>query len=111
MRATITLPVLALAASAAADCNGKAAYCNLAYSKVTFAGSHNSGFVGVGPSDNQLTSVSAQLNQGIRFLTTQTHDKDGVIEMCHTVSRTVTNVCCGGLRRMGLGRVVATGRT
>ncbi|KAI3322333.1 PLC-like phosphodiesterase [Xylariaceae sp. AK1471] len=84
MRATATLPVLALAASAAADCNGNAAYCNVAYSKVTFAGSHNSGFVGVGPSDNQLTSVSAQLDQGIRFLTTQTHDKDGVIEMCHT---------------------------
>ncbi|KAK5628983.1 hypothetical protein RRF57_004698 [Xylaria bambusicola] len=54
------------------------------YSKITFAGSHNSGFVGIGPSDNQLASVTAQLNQGIRFLTTQTHDKDGVIQMCHT---------------------------
>ncbi|KAI8624809.1 PLC-like phosphodiesterase [Xylariaceae sp. FL1651] len=84
MRATTALPVLALAASAAADCNGNAAYCNRAYSKVTFTGSHNSGFVGIGPSDNQLTSVQAQLDQGIRFLTTQTHDKNGVIEMCHT---------------------------
>ncbi|KAI1179264.1 PLC-like phosphodiesterase [Nemania sp. FL0916] len=84
MRATTTLPVLALAAGAVADCNGQAAYCDRAYSKVTFAGSHNSAFVGIGPSDNQLSSVSAQLDQGIRFLTTQTHDKDGVIENCHT---------------------------
>ncbi|KAI0535356.1 PLC-like phosphodiesterase [Xylaria digitata] len=79
-----TLPILALAAGAVADCNGRAEYCDRAYSKITFAGSHNSAFVGIGPSDNQLTSVTAQLNQGIRFLTTQTHDKDGVIQMCHT---------------------------
>ncbi|GAP83101.1 putative tat pathway signal sequence [Rosellinia necatrix] len=84
MRTKATLPVLALAAGAAADCNGNAAFCDRAYSKITFAGSHNSAFVGVGPSDNQITSVSAQLDQGIRFLTTQTHDKDGVIQMCHT---------------------------
>ncbi|KAI0102742.1 PLC-like phosphodiesterase [Nemania sp. FL0031] len=84
MRATTALPALALAATAAADCNGNAAYCDIAYSKITFAGSHNSAFVGIGPSDNQLSSVTAQLDQGIRFMTTQTHDKDGVIEMCHT---------------------------
>ncbi|KAI0430690.1 PLC-like phosphodiesterase [Xylaria sp. FL1042] len=81
---TTTLPVLALAAGAAADCNGNAAYCDKSYSQMTFVGSHNSGFVGYGPSDNQITSVSAQLDEGIRFLTTQTHDKDGTIEMCHT---------------------------
>ncbi|KAI1273747.1 PLC-like phosphodiesterase [Xylaria sp. FL0933] len=83
MRAT-TLPVLALAAGAAADCNGNAAYCDKPYSQITFVGSHNSGFVGYGPSDNQITSVSDQLDEGIRFLTTQTHDKDGTIENCHT---------------------------
>ncbi|KAI1308288.1 PLC-like phosphodiesterase [Xylaria venustula] len=83
MRST-TLPVLALAAGAAADCNGNAAYCDKLYSEVTFLGSHNSGFVGYGPSDNQLTSVTDQLNEGIRFLTTQTHLKDNVIENCHT---------------------------
>ncbi|KAI1165580.1 PLC-like phosphodiesterase [Nemania serpens] len=84
MRIATTLSALALASSVAADCNGRAEYCDRAYSQVTFAGSHNSAFVGVGPSDNQLSSVSAQLDQGIRFLTTQTHDKDGVIQMCHT---------------------------
>ncbi|KAI0390883.1 PLC-like phosphodiesterase [Xylariaceae sp. FL0594] len=84
MRATAALSTLALAAGAVADCNGHAEYCGRRYSEITFAGSHNAGFVGIGPSDNQLQSVTAQLNQGIRFLTTQTHDKDGVIEMCHT---------------------------
>ncbi|KAI1438426.1 PLC-like phosphodiesterase [Xylaria sp. CBS 124048] len=85
MHATI-LPILAFAASVAAvaNCNGRAEYCNRKYSNISMAGSHNSGFVGIGPSDNQLTSVTAQLDQGIRFLTTQTHNKDGVIEMCHT---------------------------
>ncbi|KAJ8123411.1 hypothetical protein ONZ43_g639 [Nemania bipapillata] len=85
MLAKATLPVLALAATAAAaTCNGNAAYCNIAYSKLTFTGSHNSAFVGIGPSDNQLSSVTAQLDQGIRFMTTQTHDNNGVIHMCHT---------------------------
>ncbi|KAI0811481.1 PLC-like phosphodiesterase [Xylaria sp. FL0064] len=79
-----TLPILALAAGAAADCNGNAAYCDKSYSQITFVGSHNSAFVGYGPSDNQITSVSDQLDEGIRFLTTQTHDKDGTIENCHT---------------------------
>ncbi|KAI0206732.1 PLC-like phosphodiesterase [Astrocystis sublimbata] len=84
MRSVTSLSLFALVAGAAADCNGKAEYCDRKYSQVTFAGSHNSGFVGIGPSDNQLTSVTAQLDQGIRFMTTQTHDKDGAIQMCHT---------------------------
>ncbi|KAI0468098.1 PLC-like phosphodiesterase [Xylaria cf. heliscus] len=84
MRTGTPLSMLALVAGAVADCNGKSQYCDRKYSQVTFAGSHNSAFVGIGPSDNQLTSVSAQLDQGIRFLTTQTHDKDGAIQMCHT---------------------------
>ncbi|KAI2630046.1 PLC-like phosphodiesterase [Xylaria nigripes] len=83
MRAA-ALPVLAFAATAAADCNGQAAFCDRSYNNVTFAGSHNSGFVGISPTENQLTSVTEQLDQGIRFLTTQTHNKDGVVEMCHT---------------------------
>ncbi|KAI1200841.1 PLC-like phosphodiesterase [Nemania serpens] len=84
MRTATTLSALALASSVVADCNGRAEYCDRTYGQVTFAGSHNSAFVGIGPSDNQLSSVTAQLDQGIRFLTTQTHDKDGVVQMCHT---------------------------
>ncbi|KAI0007436.1 PLC-like phosphodiesterase [Xylariaceae sp. FL0662B] len=81
----IAIPVLALAAGVlAADCNGHAELCDRAYSKVSFVGSHNSPFQGIGPSDNQLTSVQEQLDQGVRFLQAQTQDKDGSPQMCHT---------------------------
>ncbi|KAK6076797.1 hypothetical protein SCUP234_03208 [Seiridium cupressi] len=77
--------VLALAASAfGLDCNGNSALCDRKYSNVTFIGAHNSPFVGVLPTQNQLTDVTAQLDQGVRYLTAQTHDKDGAIELCHT---------------------------
>lgn len=82
------LAALALAGGAAltgaADCNGHAELCNRRYSNVTFVGSHDSAFVGILPSDNQLTSVPEQLDQGVRFLTTQVHPRDGAIECCHT---------------------------
>ena len=65
-------------------CNGNAALCGRSYSNVTFVGSHNSAFVGILPSQNQLTSVTDQLNLGVRYLQSQTHDENGVIQMCHT---------------------------
>lgn len=82
------LPLLAIliapAVEAATTCNGYAELCDRPYSDVTFVGSHDSAFVGVFVTDNQYTSVSAQLGQGVRFLQAQTHDKDGVVELCHT---------------------------
>ncbi|KAI0139836.1 PLC-like phosphodiesterase [Xylariaceae sp. FL1272] len=78
------LPALALAAGASAACNGQDAYCSRKYSDITFIGTHNSAFVGELPTQNQLESVADQLGMGIRFMTTQTHDKDGTIENCHT---------------------------
>lgn len=66
------------------DCNGNAALCDRKYSNITFIGAHNSPFVGIGPADNQLTSVSSQLSKGVRFLTAQTHDEDGAIQLCHS---------------------------
>ncbi|XXH03650.1 hypothetical protein Hte_010055 [Hypoxylon texense] len=81
----IAFSALALAAgSLAADCNGHAELCDRVYSDVTFVGAHNSPFVGIGPSDNQFTTPTDQLNQGVRFLQAQTQDKDGAVEMCHT---------------------------
>ncbi|KAI6092202.1 PLC-like phosphodiesterase [Hypoxylon rubiginosum] len=81
----IAFSALALAAgSLAADCNGHAELCDRIYSDVTFVGAHNSPFVGIGPSDNQFTSPTDQLNEGVRFLQAQTQDKDGAVEMCHT---------------------------
>lgn len=82
---SILFSALALAAgSLAADCNGHAELCSRQYSKVTFVGAHNSPFVGVGPADNQFTSPTEQLDQGIRFLQAATQDKDGSPQMCHT---------------------------
>ncbi|KAI1762613.1 PLC-like phosphodiesterase [Hypoxylon sp. FL1150] len=81
----LAFSALAFAAgSLAADCNGHAELCDRIYSDVTFVGAHNSPFVGVGPSDNQFTSPTDQLNEGVRFLQAQTQDKDGAVEMCHT---------------------------
>lgn len=75
---------LGLATIVLAACNGQDAFCSRPYSNVTFVGSHNSAFVGLLPSQNQLVSVADQLGLGVRFLQAQTHDRDGTIEMCHT---------------------------
>jgi hypothetical protein len=65
-------------------CNGNEALCSRLYSNVTQIGSHDSAFVGILPTDNQLVSVNTQLDDGVRFLQAQTHVKDNVLEMCHT---------------------------
>ncbi|KAI1372910.1 PLC-like phosphodiesterase [Hypoxylon crocopeplum] len=84
MRQVAFLTLALVAGSLAADCNGHAELCSRQYSKVTFVGAHNSPFVGIGPSDNQFTSPTEQLDLGVRFLQAQTQDKDGTVEMCHT---------------------------
>ncbi|KAF6805109.1 phosphoinositide-specific phospholipase c-like phosphodiesterases superfamily [Colletotrichum sojae] len=83
MRAARFLPLFAGIAAAAA-CNGNAALCGKKYSDVTFVGSHNSAFVGIGPAHNQMVSVTDQLDLGVRFLQAQTQNKNGQIQMCHT---------------------------
>ena len=72
------------ASSSDVACNGNAALCSRLYSNVTQVGSHDSAFVGILPTDNQLVSVTTQLDDGIRFLQAQTHVKDDVLELCHT---------------------------
>lgn len=78
--------LLAVAAglAAAQDCNGRAELCDRKYSEVTFAAAHNAAFVGTGPSHNQFEYPEAQFDRGVRYFTTQTHDKDGTIEQCHS---------------------------
>ncbi|KAI0133912.1 PLC-like phosphodiesterase [Xylariales sp. AK1849] len=81
----LALAILAFVAYVLAiDCNGHAELCDRKYSNVSFIGAHDSPFVGILPSENQLEDVTAQLDQGVRYLTAQTHDKDGSIELCHT---------------------------
>ena len=71
-------------ASTAVACNGNLALCSRLYSNVTQIGTHDSAFVGTLPTDNQLISVTHQLDDGVRFLQAQTHVKNGVLELCHT---------------------------
>ena len=80
----IQIAACANAAAAAAACNGYEELCGRKYSDVTFIGSHNSAFVGETITHNQYVSVTEQLDYGVRFLQAQTHEKGGVIEMCHT---------------------------
>lgn len=73
----------------AVGCNGSPALCSRQYSNVTHVGAHDSAFVGPLLADNQMISVTEQLNMGIRMLQSQTHrwiDEKArpVIEMCHT---------------------------
>ena len=66
-------------------CNQHAEFCNRNYSEVVQIGAHDSAFVGYLPTDNQMLSVTNQLNAGIRFLQGQTHrDVFGTLSMCHT---------------------------
>ena len=68
----------------AGGCNGNTALCSRSYSNVTQVGTHDSAFVGILPTDNQLESVSSQLDAGIRFLQAQTHQMNEDLYMCHT---------------------------
>ncbi|PFH62049.1 hypothetical protein XA68_15372 [Ophiocordyceps unilateralis] len=65
-------------------CNGHEKLCGRRYSDVTMIGTHNSAFVGDTPFHNQFVSLTEQLDMGVRFLTAQTHNRLGRIELCHT---------------------------
>lgn len=75
---------VALAAPTQTTCNGDVALCNRKYSNISFIGTHDSAFIGDKPSQNQLVSVTEQLNGGIRYLQSQAHDFLGMPRMCHT---------------------------
>jgi hypothetical protein len=70
--------------TSAVGCNGNTALCSRSYSNVTQVGSHDSAFVGILPTENQLLSVSDQLDAGVRFLQAQTHVSSGELHLCHT---------------------------
>ncbi|KFH44636.1 hypothetical protein ACRE_045670 [Hapsidospora chrysogenum ATCC 11550] len=79
---------LALAAAATAlaqdACNGHVELCDRRYSDITFAAAHNAAFVGRGPSHNQFVYPEQDMDNGIRYLTTQVHIEDGEIRQCHS---------------------------
>jgi hypothetical protein len=69
---------------AAMSCNGAEALCDRQYSNITWVGTHNSAFVGTGVADNQHISIEEQLDMGVRFVTVQTRDSDGAVQLCHS---------------------------
>jgi hypothetical protein len=82
--AALAVVLSAAGARGQTACNGSPELCSRRYSNVTQVGSHDSAFVGYLPQDNQYTSVTDQLNMGIRFLQAQTHNLNGQVELCHT---------------------------
>ncbi|KAJ5099036.1 hypothetical protein N7532_006037 [Penicillium argentinense] len=66
-------------------CNGYSEFCMRNYSNITNVAAHNSPFVVPGnAASNQALGVTDQLNDGIRMLQFQTHNKSGEIHLCHT---------------------------
>ncbi|KAK7749153.1 hypothetical protein SLS62_008441 [Diatrype stigma] len=86
LQALLALTSAAGAAMAQDDsaCNGHVELCDKRYSEVSFAAAHNAAFVGTSPSHNQHEYPEGQFDRGVRVFTTQTHDKDGAIEQCHS---------------------------
>ncbi|TBU63819.1 PLC-like phosphodiesterase [Dichomitus squalens] len=66
-------------------CNGHAELCDRSFGNVTFVGAHDSYAVGTNSVFvNQDYNITQQLNDGVRMLQSQAHNKSGVIELCHT---------------------------
>jgi hypothetical protein len=78
-------PVLGTPARRATTCNGAAELCSKSYGTVTYVGTHNSYAIG---SDNlavnQDQDITQQLNDGVRMLQMQAHNKSGNIQLCHS---------------------------
>lgn len=69
----------------ATTCNGHSELCGKSFGNVTFVGAHDSYAVGTNNlATNQDYNVTQQLNDGIRMLQMQTHNQNGVIQLCHT---------------------------
>ena len=66
-------------------CNGHIELCDRKYSNITQIATHDSAFVGILPTDDQVVDVAGQLDAGVRFLQGQTHrNVFGTLSLCHT---------------------------
>lgn len=72
-------------ASNTQPCNNYVEFCNRKYSNITMVTAHNFAFVRKGnAASNQALTVTYQLNDGIRMLSTESHYVNGSIYLCHT---------------------------
>lgn len=70
-------------------CNNSPDLCSRSYSEVTHMGAHDSSFLRDASTDNsiagnQFFNATMALDAGFRLLQAQVHDKNGVVELCHT---------------------------
>ena len=74
-------------------CNNSPDLCSRAYSNITQLGAHNSPFVNNASATNSITfsdasnqnvNSVAQLTAGVRLLSAQVHNNNGVWHLCHT---------------------------
>ncbi|RYP29597.1 hypothetical protein DL767_006649 [Monosporascus sp. MG133] len=79
------LSLLALVTAASAqNCNGFAELCNRRYSEVSFIAAHNAAFVGDTAFHNQFEYPEAHFDRGVRYFTTQVHNRNGQLKQCHS---------------------------
>lgn len=79
------LAVAAGCVRAQSTCNGYSELCSKLYSNVSYIGAHDSYSVQAGSlAANQNYDVTTQLNNGIRMVQNQVHNKSGTLELCHT---------------------------
>ncbi|KAI1393784.1 PLC-like phosphodiesterase [Hypoxylon trugodes] len=76
-------------AASTTACNNSPDLCGRSYSNVTHMGAHDSSFLRDASTSNsiagnQFFNATVALDAGIRLLQAQVHDKNGVIELCHT---------------------------
>lgn len=66
-------------------CNNYPEFCSRKYSNITMVTAHNFAFVRKGnAASNQALTVTYQLNDGIRMLSTESHYVNDTIYLCHT---------------------------
>jgi len=87
----LVLPLTSLCAlrTRSTACNNSPDLCSKSYGEITHLGAHDSSFVrdsstGFSTSGNQYYNTTVQLSAGVRLVTTQLHNNNGAIHLCHS---------------------------
>ncbi|RYP51940.1 hypothetical protein DL768_002816 [Monosporascus sp. mg162] len=84
MQAHVLSLLVLVAAASAQNCNGFAELCSRRYSEVSFLAAHNAAFVGDTAFHNQFEYPEAHFDRGVRYFTTQVHNRNGQLKQCHS---------------------------
>lgn len=87
----LVLPLTSLCALKARStaCNNSPDLCSKSYGEITHLGAHDSSFLRDSSTDfstsgNQYYNTTVQLSAGVRLVTTQLHNNNGAIHLCHS---------------------------